>query len=78
MSKVYTIRLQRYRDNKIWVHGKDSINSINSIRSNNISFKQYRFTPSGCKDKANRKFGVVAKTQRYGKTFYFLISFKIS
>ena len=34
-----------------------------SVKSNNISLKYQRFTPSGCKDIRIRKFKFVAKTQ---------------
>ena len=33
------------------------------MRSNNLSLKYRRFTPSGCEDKVKRKFELVAKTK---------------
>ena len=42
--------------------------TINSIRSNSLSLKYQRFTPSGCKDKGVRKYEFVAKTQFLCKT----------
>ena len=39
------------------------ISTINSVRSNNLSFKYQRFTPSDCKDLGIRIFEFVAKTQ---------------
>ena len=39
------------------------MNSMNSVRSNYLSLKYARFTPSGCKYKEIRKFEFVAKTQ---------------
>ena len=39
------------------------IQTINSVRSNNLSLKYQRFTPSDCKDVLVRKFEFVAKTQ---------------
>ena len=36
---------------------------MNYLRSNKISFKYLRFTPSGSKDIGIRKFDFVAKTQ---------------
>ena len=37
--------------------------NINSVRSNNLSFKYQRFIPTSCRDIEIRKFEVVAKTQ---------------
>lgn len=37
--------------------------NINSVRSNNLSFKYQRCIPSGCKDMGNTKFEIVANTQ---------------
>ena len=37
--------------------------TINSVRSNNLSLKYLRFIHTGCIDKEIRKFEVVAKTQ---------------
>ena len=37
--------------------------TINSARSNSLSLKYQRFTPSGCKDIGVRKFKFAAKTQ---------------
>ena len=37
--------------------------TMNSVRSNNVSLKYQRPTPSGCKDIWIRKFECVAKTQ---------------
>ena len=37
--------------------------TMNSVRSNNLSLKYQRFTPSGCKDIGIIKFEFVAKTQ---------------
>ena len=37
--------------------------TINSVRSNSLSLKYQRFTPSGCKDIEVRKCDFVAKTQ---------------
>ena len=39
------------------------IDTMNSVRSNNVSLKYQRPTPSGCKDIGIRKFEFVAKTQ---------------
>ena len=36
---------------------------MNAVRSNNVSLKYQRPTPSGCKDIWIRKFECVAKTQ---------------
>jgi len=36
---------------------------MNYVISNNISLKNQRFTPSGCKDTEIQKFEFVAKTQ---------------
>ena len=36
---------------------------MNAVRSNNVSLKYQRPTPSGCKDIGIRKFEFVAKTQ---------------
>ena len=36
---------------------------MNSVRSNNLSLKYQRVTPSGCKDIGIRKFEFVVKTQ---------------
>ena len=36
---------------------------MNSFRSNNLSLKYKRFTPSDCNDIGTRKFNFVAKTQ---------------
>ena len=38
---------------------------MNSVRSNNLSLKYQRVTPSGCKDIGIRKFEFVVKTQIY-------------
>ena len=45
--------------------------TMNSVRSNSVSLKYQRPTPSGCKDIGVRKFEFVAKTQ-----FFCYISFK--
>ena len=37
--------------------------TMNSVKSNSLSLKYRRFTPSGCKDIEIRKFEFVAKTQ---------------
>ena len=37
--------------------------TINSVRSNSLSLKYQRFTPSGCEAIGVRKFEFVAKTQ---------------
>ena len=36
--------------------------TMNSVRSNNLSLKYQRFTPSSCRDIVIRKFKFVAKT----------------
>ena len=36
---------------------------MSSVRSNNLSLKYRRFTPSGWEDKVKRKFELVAKTK---------------
>ena len=43
--------------------------TINSGRSNSLSLKYQRFTPSGCKDIGVRKCKFVAKTQFLYQTF---------
>ncbi len=48
--------------------------TINSGRSNSLSLKYQRFTPSGCKDRGVRKFKFVAKTQFL--SIYFLLIWK--
>ena len=41
---------------------------MNNVRSNNLSLKYQRFTPSGCKNKEIRKCEFVAKTQLLWKS----------
>ena len=36
--------------------------TMNSVRSNNLSLKYHKFTPSGCKDIGTRNFVFVANT----------------
>ena len=36
---------------------------MNSVKSDSLSLKYYRFMPSGCKDVGIRKFDIEAKTQ---------------
>ena len=43
---------------------------MNSVRSNNLSLKNQRFTPSDCKDIGIRTFEFVAKTQFICKEFF--------
>ena len=43
--------------------------TINSVKSNSLSLKYQRFTPSGCKDIRVRKCEFVAKTQFLWLTF---------
>ena len=45
--------------------------TINSGRSNSLSLKYQRFTPSGCKDIGVRKYKFVAKTQFLFSDFSF-------
>ena len=59
--------------NKLWLSNSYNLathsprplifQTINSVRSNSLSLKYQRFTPSGCEVIAVRKFEFVAKTQ---------------
>ena len=45
--------------------------TMNYVRSNNLSLKYQRFTPSGCKDTGIGKFEFVAKTQFLSRKYDF-------
>ena len=40
-----------------------NVQTVNSVRSNNLSLKYQRFKPSDCEDIEIKKFEFVAKTQ---------------
>ena len=47
--------------------------TLNSVRSNNVSLKYQRPTPSGCKDIGIRIFEFVAKTQFLYTKWYLIV-----
>ena len=51
-------------------HRPQIFQTISSVRSNNLSLKFQRFTPTGCRDIEMRKFEFAAKTQFLSKHRY--------
>ena len=51
---------------------------MTSVRSNNLSSKYLRFTPSSGKDMGIRKFEFVSKTRLLCRTFYIKIFFLLT